>query len=388
MGLARRDDPRAAGSSRGSSGATARRSTTPSTSTVGMLAAAPDDAALRDEWLKLLLWDRRHRGEAIRELDVAANPADERAARELAGLIAEDPRRADEAAARYAALLERHPDDETAALGRARALARAGRREEARAEYARARPPPLRGGGSSTPSLAADPASHDAARREYEAVLRAQPRSRRARVGLARVLGARRETSKDAIAVYETVLADAPRDAEAHRGLAHAHAWNGTRIARSRTASSRAGTGRLCADVAALERSLRVGREPAVGGGARALAQPGPAALSRVGGFVSGAAEPTPFTSSAVEAGFAVARGDGVEASGANVLVEGAAASPGARLRVQGGIDDVRQRGRRALRRGAARAQLRGPPPRRRGARPAARPVPRLRGRTRRRGPG
>lgn len=313
-----------------------------------LLAASPEDAALRDEWLKLLLWDRRHRGEAIGELErrVAANSGDERAARELAQLTAEDPRRADEAAARYAVLLERHPEDAALRLGRARALARAGRREEARAEYARALAlrPSAEARLEYAELLAADPASYEAARREYEAVLRAQPRSRRARVGLARVLGARRETSKDAIAVYETVLAEAPRDAEAHRGLAHAHAWNGDadRALAHGELADRYGPPRD--DVAALQRSLRVGREPSVGAGARALAQPGGAALSRVGGFVSGAAEPTPFTSSAVEAGFAVARGDGVEASGANVSVEGEwRPSPGERLRVHGGIDDVRQ---------------------------------------------
>ncbi|WP_242341053.1 MULTISPECIES: tetratricopeptide repeat protein [Anaeromyxobacter] len=314
-----------------------------------LLSGAPEDAALRDEWLKLLLWDRRHRDEAVRELErrLAASPGDERAARELARITAEDPRRAGEAAGRYAALLERHPDDPDLRLGRARALARAGRRDEARGEYARAlalRPSPETR-LEYAEVLAADPASADAARREYEAVLRERPRSRRARVGLARVLGARRETSKDAIAVYETVLAEAPNDAEAHRGLAHAFAWNGDadRALAHGELAERYGPARP--DVAALERSLRVGREPAAGGGARVLAQPGGARLSRVGAFVSGAAEPTPFTSSAVEAGFAVARGEaGAEASGADVRVQGEwRPSPGTRLELRGALDGVRR---------------------------------------------
>ncbi|WP_242372393.1 tetratricopeptide repeat protein [Anaeromyxobacter sp. SG26] len=290
-----------------------------------LLSGAPEDAALRDEWLKLLLWDRRHRDEAVRELErrLAASPGDERAARELARITAEDPRRAGEAAGRYAALLERHPDDPDLRLGRARALARAGRRDEARGEYARAlalRPSPETR-LEYAEVLAADPASADAARREYEAVLRERPRSRRARVGLARVLGARRETSKDAIAVYETVLAEAPNDAEAHRGLAHAFAWNGDadRALAHGELAERYGPARP--DVAALERSLRVGREH------------------------PRAAEPTPFTSSAVEAGFAVARGEaGAEASGADVRVQGEwRPSPGTRLELRGALDGVRR---------------------------------------------
>ncbi|WP_242345996.1 tetratricopeptide repeat protein [Anaeromyxobacter terrae] len=316
-----------------------------------LLAATPDDAALRDEWLKLLLWDRRHRDEAVRELErrLAASPGDERASRELARITAEDPRRAGEAAERYAALVERNPGDPDLRLGRARALARAGRRDEARGEYARALA--LRSSAEArleyADVLAADPASADAARREYEAVLRERPRSRRARVGLARVLGARRETSKAAIAVYETVLAEAPDDAEAHRGLAHAYAWNGDADRALAHGELAERYGRARPDVAALERSLRVGREPSAGAGARVLAQPGGAALSRVGAFVSGAAEPTPFTSSAVEAGFAVARGEaGAEASGANVTVQGEwRPAPGTRLELQGALDGVRRGG-------------------------------------------
>lgn len=316
-----------------------------------LLAAAPEDAKLRDEWLKLLLWDRRHRAEAIRELErrLAANPGDERAARALARIVAEDPRRASEAAARHAALLERHPNDPELRLGHARALARAGRRDEARAEYARALAlrPSTEARLEYAELLAVDRATHDAARREYEAVLRAQPRSRRARVGLARVLGARRETNAQAIAVYETVLAEAPDDAEAHRGLAHAYAWKGDadRALAHGELAERYGPARP--DVAALERSLRAGREPAVGGGARALAQPGGAELSRTAAFVSGEAEPTPFTSSAVEAGVAAARGPAdARASGATLSIRGEwRPSPGTRLRMEGGLDGVRPEG-------------------------------------------
>src|SRR5512138_1508827 len=174
-----------------------------------LLARAPDDRGLREERLKLLLWDPRRRAEAIRELErlERERPGDERVARDLARLVAEEPGRAAEASARWEALLARHPSDPDLLLGRARALARAGRREEARDAFARAlaaRPSPeVR--LEYAELLAADPATGEAAREEFERALRESPRSRRARIGLARVLSSRRESSHAAIAQYEEV---------------------------------------------------------------------------------------------------------------------------------------------------------------------------------------
>lgn len=314
-----------------------------------LLAAAPADPALRAERLKLLLWDPARRDAAVEELRRRRReaPADADAARTLARLLAADPRTAAEAVALHDELLARRPDDPELALGRARALSRAGRRAEARDAYARALA--LRPGAEArlerAELLAADPATRDEARAEFQAVLRAEPRSRRARLGLARVLGARKETSHDAIAAYETVLAAAPRDAEAHRGLARAYAWTGDadRALAHGDLAGRYGPPRP--EVAALERDLRRGREPAAGAGGRALSQAGGAfALGSAGAFATGRGEPTPFTSSAVEAGVASHRGpDGARAEGAQVRITGQwRPRPAVRLDVAGGWDGAR----------------------------------------------
>jgi tetratricopeptide (TPR) repeat protein len=316
-----------------------------------LLARAPADPTLRDERLKLLLWDPRRRADAIRELErrEAERPGDERARRDLARLLADDPARAAEAAGRYDALLARHPGDPALLLGRARARARAGRRAEAREAYARA----LAAGASPDARLeyadllAAEPETREQARAEYQAVLRASPGSRRARLGLARVLMTRRETSGAAAAQYRAVLRAAPADADAHEGLARAYAWSGDAdralahgeiAARSRAADPGA---------AGLERQLRRGREPSAGGGVRALAQGGGWGLASASPFAAGSADPTPFTSSAVEAGVAAHRGDGHRAEGAWVDLRAEwRPSRAARLRLGGGWDASRLAGR------------------------------------------
>jgi tetratricopeptide (TPR) repeat protein len=318
-----------------------------------LLASAPDDRELRDERLKLLLWDPRRRAEAIRELQrrAAEKPGDERVARDLARLLAGDPARAAEAAERYEILLARHPQDPDLLLGRARALARGGRRAEARDAYSRAlsarQPPEVR--LERAELLASDPATADEARREYEMFLRASPRSRRARLGLARVLGARKETSRAAIREYEEVLRGAPADAEAHRGLARAYAWNddADRALAHGELADRHGPPR--ADLAAMERDLRRGREPSVGAGARLLEQPGGAwAYSSIATFATGAAEPTPFTSSSVEAGLATAGAGPARTEGGFFDARGEwRPRPGARLSLALGWDGARLAGRR-----------------------------------------
>jgi tetratricopeptide (TPR) repeat protein len=314
-----------------------------------LLARAPGDAELRAERLKLLLWDPRRRGEAIRALEARERerPDDEQARRELARLCAEDAARAAEGADRYAALLARHPDDAALALGHARALARAGRRAEAREAYARAvrLAPTTEVRLERADLLAADPATRDAARAEYEAVLEAAPRSRRARLGLARVLGARRETSPAAISQYQAVLRESPRDPEAHRGLARAYAWTGDSDRALAHAEAAEREARATPDVAELERALRRGREPALGGGVRAVAQSGGAfGLSSVVGLATGSAEPTPFTHSEVEGGVALRRGEGVARSEGTFAAARAEWRPsaGARLALGGGWDGSR----------------------------------------------
>ena len=312
-----------------------------------LLAAAPDDAELRAERLKLLLWDPRRRAEARAELlkREAERPGDERVARDLARLTAEEPGRAREAAERYAALLARHPDDPELLLGRARALALAGRRPEAREDYARvlAVQPTQEARLEYAELLAADASTRRAARAEYEAVLREAPRSRRARLGLARILAAEKETSRDAIPQYAAVLAAAPRDAEAHRGLSRAYAWNGD-ADRALAHALLARGARPPQDQDELERGLRRGREPAVGGGAAALAQGGgPMALSTSRAFGSARADPTPFTSTSVEVGVVRCAGGGESAQGtaADVRAEWRPA-PARRLRAQLGWEEVR----------------------------------------------
>ncbi len=318
-----------------------------------LLARTPEDPDLRAERLRLLLWDPRRREEAIRELErrEAERPGDEKVQRDLARLEADDPVRAHRAVSRLDALLGRHPDDPDLLLGRARALARDGRREEARAAYARAL--------AARPStdvrleyaglLARDPATREEARAEYEEVLRSAPRNRRARLALARVLMARRETSGAAVAQYREVLQESPSDAEAHRGLARAYAWNGDadRALAHGALSERYGP--ATPDVERIERSLRRGREPALGFGARVLDQSGGAfSLSSTAELASGSAEPTPFTSTTVEAGVASYRGDAGQSDGPFFGALGEwRPSPGHRLRAALSLDGARLPGER-----------------------------------------
>jgi len=348
MGLAKRDDParrrelaRLLGRSRATLDDAIREYDR-------LLAASPGDAQeLRDERLRLLLWDPRRRGEAMAELSrrEAEHPGDERVARHIARLAAEDPARAAEAADRYAALLVRHPDDRELALGRARALARAGRRAEAREAYARA----LAAGNGTEARLeyadllAADPGTRAAARVEYAAVLRESPRNRRARLALARVLSADRDTSRAAIVQYEAVLAESPRDPEAHRGLARAYAWNGDPD-RALAHAIAGRSARPGAEQAEVESALRRGREPGLGLGARALAQPGTAfRLSSLQELASGSADPTPFTSGAIEGGVVTYRGDGQVARGSTAALRAEwRPSPGRRLDAAAGWDGAR----------------------------------------------
>jgi cellulose synthase operon protein C len=300
-----------------------------------LLAATPGDRALREERLKSLLWVPARRQEAIGELErLSDGGKDAGAERQLAILLADEPRRASEAADRMAPLLRATPEDGALRHARARALARAGRRSEARGEYDRLIG---RGGGldarlERAELLAADPATREEARAAYEVLVREAPRSRRARVGYARILGGEKETSREAISQYEVVLSQAPENAEAHRGLALAHAWNGDTDRALAHASRASGRG-----VTALERELRAGREPAIGAGARFVSQPGGAwRLSGGGAFASGRADPTPFTSSAVEIGFESLTGDGATAEGSVVDVRGELRpGPGRRLALE-----------------------------------------------------
>lgn len=316
-----------------------------------LLALSPGDRELRAERLKLLLWDPGRRGEAVRELEriEREGPANDRAERDLARLLVEEPGRAGEAAARYDALLAKDPFAPDLLLGRARALARAGRLPEAREAFARAvavRPSP-EARLEYAELLAADPSTADAAREQYESALRDSPRSRRARLGLARVLSARRETSRAAIAHYGEVLRSSPHDAEAHRGLARAYAWNGDPDRALAHGALAERYGRPVPDVVAIERNLRLGREPSLGGGVRLLSQPGSWGYSSRAVFATGRADPTPFTSSEVLAGFSSAAAEGARSSGAILDVRGEwRPDVVTRLRLGAGVDGVRPGGR------------------------------------------
>jgi tetratricopeptide (TPR) repeat protein len=291
-----------------------------------LLAAPSASAAWRAEYRKLLLWDDRHRDEAVRELEraVSEDPGDAASARALARLLAKDPRRLAEAEARYRALLERSPGDAALRLERARVLARLpGRRDEAAGEYRRVLVgrPSREARMEYAELLAADPATRPQAVPELKALAAAAADSK-ARIGYARLLGERRETSGAAATQYQAVLARDPANAEAHEGLARAYAWEGESDRALDHASRALERDPRRSGAAELRDALRAGREPALGGGARALAQGGGSlALSGGAAFAAFEADASPYVRTWVEAG-AEAYGDaGRDLSGALAVV-------------------------------------------------------------------
>ncbi|MFL5274653.1 MAG: tetratricopeptide repeat protein, partial [Anaeromyxobacteraceae bacterium] len=105
-----------------------------------LLAREPGNRAWRAEYEKLLLWDERHRGEAIAELsrDADADPSDLDLQLRVARMMAADPTRAAAAAERYRKVLAARPADAALQLELARWLLGAKRRGEALDAYGRA----------------------------------------------------------------------------------------------------------------------------------------------------------------------------------------------------------------------------------------------------------
>ena len=90
----------------------------------------------------------------------------------------------------------------------------------------------------------------------------------------ARLLAADKDTSDEAIVQYRKVLPHDPNNAEAHKGLAKAYAWNGENdeaLSESEKARSLGGGG---SELSSLDRDLHKGREPEISGKAVGLDQP------------------------------------------------------------------------------------------------------------------
>lgn len=365
-----------------------------------LLAAAPHDAALRAEYQKLLLWDARHRPEAIAELgrEADAHPADGARQLRVARLLAEEHGREGEAADRfrralarredaqaelelarvlarahrrnealdaYGRAVELRPQDAALRLERARVLAgERGRRTEALAEYRRvleARPGDKALRLEYARLLAADESGREAALAEAQRLAAEEPQSREVRLTYARLLGARRETSEGAIVQYEREAAARPESVEAHAGLARAYAWNGDPDRALWHADRALARDPEQPDLTRLRGELGRGREGWLGGAARALSsQAGGKDLAGVQGGLRGSRELTPFARATLEGGGESYAGEGRSAAGGRfaLTVEG---RPSAEARLEGAIayDGVRAgaaaaTGRVAFARGSA----------------------------------
>ena len=338
-----------------------------------LVAADPGDVALRAEYQKLLLWDARHRREAIAELtrDAEAHPDDGARQLRVARLLAEEPGREAEAADRYRRALARR-DEAQVELELARVLARAHRRGEALDAYARAleqrpkdaalrleRARVLAGDRDRRAEaldeyrrvlaarprdralrleyarlLAADEGGREAALGELRALAREEPESREVRLAYARLLGARQETSTLAIPQYEREAEVKPRSAEAHAGLARAYAWNGDADRALWHADRVLARDPEQPEMSRLREELGRGREPWLGGVARALSSESSGKdLTGAQGGLRGARELTPFARATLEGGGESYAGEGRSASGGRfaLAVEGRPA-PATRL--------------------------------------------------------
>jgi tetratricopeptide (TPR) repeat protein len=375
MGLARRDDParrrelaRLLGRDRATLDDALSEYRT-------LLALEPEDVALRAEFQKLLVWDPRHRTEAIAELtrDLDARPGDGAGQLRLARLLAEEGR-ADEAVDRYrrslarrpdaqaevelarvlvkarrrgealeayARAVEQRPDDTALALEHARVLSsERSRRAEALAEYRRVlrtrRDPAVRLEHATL--LAAEDSGREQALSELETLSREHPRSSPIRLRYARLLEADRDTTAAAIAQYRRELAARPDSVEAHAGLARAYAWTGDADRALWHADRALGREPGLTGMAQLRADLGRGREPWGGGAARALSSgSGGNALLGFQGGLRGSREVTPFARATVEGGGETYQGEGRSVAGAYVglAVE---ARPGTNTRVDGAL--------------------------------------------------
>jgi Flp pilus assembly protein TadD len=365
-----------------------------------LLAASPADAALRAEYQKLLLWDARHRKEAIAELtrDAEVRPQDAALQLRLARLLGEERGREGEAAERYQRALSLR-DDAQGQVELARVLVRGGRRGEALEAYRRAlalRPgdgalrlerarvlagdrarrgealAEYRRAVEARPGdralrleyaklLAGDESGREAALSEMGKLAREEPDSREVRLRYARLLGAKRETSGEAIAQYEREAEVRPASLEAQAGLARAYAWNGDADRALWHADRALAVDPAQPEMTRLRADLGRGREPWLGGAARALSSDASGkTLAGVQGGVRGARELSPFARATLDAGGGTFTGEGRSASGgyATLAAEGRP-SPETRLEGALGYEGVRQgdaavTGRLAFARGSA----------------------------------
>ena len=148
----------------------------------------------------------------------------------------------DSAVTMYRRYLAAHPGDIDAEIGLGRALAWSGHYKESLATYRAALPHAgdrrneVRDAIARVESWQDD---HEAARRDYEAVLHDDPHDLDAAIGRAQVAnwsGRHRE----AVALYSQILADHPGNADAQEGLAAAQYWLGrTDLARATLADAK-----------------------------------------------------------------------------------------------------------------------------------------------------
>lgn len=118
-------------------------------------------------------------------------------------------------------------------------------------------------------------------------------------------LAQHKETSQEAIAQYDKILDQQPRNLEAHRGLAKAYAWQGNNdLALYHANLARQSARREPGDLTTLRQDMLKGREPTVEGVIGMLAQPEkPFELYgfRIGS--RGKVDLTPFTTTTLEIG-------------------------------------------------------------------------------------
>lgn len=118
-------------------------------------------------------------------------------------------------------------------------------------------------------------------------------------------LAQHKETSQEAIAQYDKILDQQPRNPEAHRGLAKAHAWLGNNDQALYHANlARQSARREPGDLTSLRHDMLKGREPTIEGVFGVLAQPEkPFELYGIRIGSRGKVDLTPFTTTTFEAG-------------------------------------------------------------------------------------
>jgi tetratricopeptide (TPR) repeat protein len=286
-----------------------------------LLEIDPKNSTYQAEYRSLLLWDPRHRMQAIHEwsMVVAANPGDARSARQLAKLQAQEPQYRKEALARYRALLEKQPGDPSLRLEYARTLAADHDFEAARAQYRQllAGRRDLEIGLELAALLSAEEETRPEAEALFAKLSSQAPHDARVRKGHARLLAAKRNTNAEAISEYESVLAFAPKDVEAHTGLARAYAWEGDTDQAIDHSEQALRADPDAVEARLLRQELMVGREPHVAPFVGLVFQPGDAygLVGRIVG-VAGRVDLSPFATLSPRGGYESYGSEGESAGG------------------------------------------------------------------------